>query len=66
VGREGGVPVINAILTVDDEAQARARAADKGRDAADAAVEMANLMLTLDSFDEDLALDQAYEEDERL
>lgn len=65
LGLEGGVPVINAILTVDDEAQARARAADKGRDAADAAVEMANLMLTLDSFDEDLALDQAYEEDER-
>ena len=38
------VPVANAILTVDNEAQAWARAEDKGRDAARVAVEMANLM----------------------
>jgi 6,7-dimethyl-8-ribityllumazine synthase len=38
------VPVANAILTVEDEAQAWARAEDKGRDAARVAVEMANLM----------------------
>jgi 6,7-dimethyl-8-ribityllumazine synthase len=38
------VPVVNAILTVDDEAQALARAEDKGRDAARVAVEMANLL----------------------
>ena len=38
------VPVVNAILTVDTEAQAWARADDKGRDAARVAVEMANLM----------------------
>ncbi len=38
------LPVANAILTVDSEAQARARADDKGRDAARVAVEMANLM----------------------
>jgi 6,7-dimethyl-8-ribityllumazine synthase len=38
------LPVANAILTVEDEAQAWARAAEKGRDAARVAVEMANLM----------------------
>ena len=37
-------PIANAILTVENEAQAWARAADKGRDAARVAVEMANLM----------------------
>ena len=38
------LPIANAILTVDTEAQAWARAEDKGRDAARVAVEMANLM----------------------
>jgi 6,7-dimethyl-8-ribityllumazine synthase len=38
------LPVANAILTVEDEAQAWARAQDKGRDAARVAVEMANLL----------------------
>ncbi|MDE2614092.1 MAG: 6,7-dimethyl-8-ribityllumazine synthase [Burkholderiales bacterium] len=38
------VPVANAILTCDNEAQAWQRAADKGRDAARVAVEMANLL----------------------
>ena len=38
------VPVANAILTVEDEAQAWARVQDKGRDAARVAVEMANLL----------------------
>ena len=38
------VPVANAILTVENEAQAWARAETKGRDAARVAVEMANLM----------------------
>ena len=38
------VPIANAILTVDNESQALARAQDKGRDAARVAVEMANLM----------------------
>ena len=37
-------PIANAILTVETEAQAWARADDKGRDAARVAVEMANLM----------------------
>jgi 6,7-dimethyl-8-ribityllumazine synthase len=38
------IPVANAILTVENEDQAWARAADKGRDAARVAVEMANLL----------------------
>ncbi|MEO8125058.1 MAG: 6,7-dimethyl-8-ribityllumazine synthase [Burkholderiales bacterium] len=38
------IPIANAILTVENEAQARARAEDKGRDAARVAVEMARLL----------------------
>jgi 6,7-dimethyl-8-ribityllumazine synthase len=38
-----GVPVANGILTADTEEQARRRAAQKGRDCAEVAVEMANL-----------------------
>jgi len=38
------VPIANAILTVENEEQAWARAEEKGRDAARVAVEMANLM----------------------
>ena len=41
------IPIANAILTVENEAQAWARADEKGRDAARVAVEMANLMETL-------------------
>jgi len=41
------MPVANAILTVENEAQAWARAEDKGRDAARVAVEMANLLESL-------------------
>ena len=41
------VPIANAILTTDDEEQARARLEEKGRDAARVAVEMANLMWAL-------------------
>jgi 6,7-dimethyl-8-ribityllumazine synthase len=44
VGLDHQVPIANAILTVENEAQAWARAADKGRDAARVAVEMANLL----------------------
>lgn len=38
------LPIANAILTVENEAQAWARAEDKGRDAARVAIEMANLL----------------------
>jgi 6,7-dimethyl-8-ribityllumazine synthase len=47
VALEYGIPVANAILTTDDEDQARARVEEKGRDAARVAVEMANLMWAL-------------------
>lgn len=38
------IPIANAVLTVENEAQAWARAAEKGADAARVAVEMANLL----------------------
>ncbi|MEP7056155.1 MAG: 6,7-dimethyl-8-ribityllumazine synthase [Caldimonas sp.] len=41
------IPIANAILTVENEAQAWARVEEKGRDAARVAVEMANLMEAL-------------------
>ena len=41
------IPIANAILTVENEAQAWARADEKGRDAARVAVEMANLLGSL-------------------
>ncbi len=44
VSLDHGLPIANAILTVENEAQADARAEEKGRDAARVAVEMANLL----------------------
>ena len=44
VGLDHGIPIANAILTLENEAQAWARTDEKGRDAARVAVEMANLM----------------------
>ena len=44
VALDNTLPVANAILTVENEVQAWARAEDKGRDAARVAVEMANLL----------------------
>jgi len=44
VAIDHGIAVANAILTCDTPAQADARAEQKGRDAARAAVEMANLL----------------------
>jgi 6,7-dimethyl-8-ribityllumazine synthase len=44
VALDHDLPIANAILTVENEAQAWARAEEKGRDAARVAVEMANLM----------------------
>jgi 6,7-dimethyl-8-ribityllumazine synthase len=47
VALDHSLPIANAILTVENEAQAWARADDKGRDAARVAVEMANLLESL-------------------
>lgn len=44
IGLDYQVPIANAILTVENLAQAQARQTDKGRDAARVAVEMANLL----------------------
>lgn len=44
---EFGIPIGNGILTTDTDEQASERAAAKGRDAALAAVEMANLLAAL-------------------
>jgi 6,7-dimethyl-8-ribityllumazine synthase len=47
VSLEREIPIANAILTVENEEQAWARADEKGRDAARVAVEMANLLGSL-------------------
>jgi len=47
VALDAGVPVVNGILTTEDEEQARLRVNEKGRDAARVAVEMGNLIWTL-------------------
>ena len=47
VALDHGLPVANAILTVENEAQAWARTEEKGRDAARVAVEMAQLKRSL-------------------
>ena len=44
---ETGVPIANAVLTTNDEAQAKSRAAIKGAEAARVAVEMANLLRSI-------------------
>lgn len=48
IALETGIPVANGVLTTDTNEQALARAADKGRDCARAAVEMANLVAALE------------------
>lgn len=45
---ETGVPVANAVLTTENDDQALARMVQKGTEAAQAAVEMANLLKALD------------------
>lgn len=40
---DSGIPIANGILTTDTEEQASSRAAQKGKDCAEVAVEMANL-----------------------
>jgi 6,7-dimethyl-8-ribityllumazine synthase len=44
ISLDHGVPIANAILTVENDAQAWARTEEKGRDAARVAVEMAHLL----------------------
>jgi len=58
VGLDYGIPIANAVLTTENDEQAEARMAEKGTEAARAAVEIANLTLAL----EELA--QATDEEE--
>jgi len=44
---DSGLPIANGVLTTEDDEQALARIQDKGRDCAQAAVEMANLLKAL-------------------
>jgi 6,7-dimethyl-8-ribityllumazine synthase len=60
VGLDFSIPIANAVLTTDTDEQAEARMAEKGTDAARAAIEMANLIIAL----EDLDQGQANEETE--
>ncbi|MEM8515428.1 6,7-dimethyl-8-ribityllumazine synthase [Massilia sp. MP_M2] len=48
IGLDYGLPIANAILTTENDAQAEVRMAEKGADAARVAVEMANLLMALD------------------
>jgi len=54
VSREHGVPIANAVLTTENDEQARLRVAEKGRDAARVAVEMANLLWALEEAGSDV------------
>ncbi|NNG23665.1 6,7-dimethyl-8-ribityllumazine synthase [Telluria aromaticivorans] len=48
IGLDYGIPVANAVLTTENDEQAEARMAEKGLEAARAAVEMANLLFALE------------------
>ncbi|SOE51755.1 6,7-dimethyl-8-ribityllumazine synthase [plant metagenome] len=53
VALETGIPIANGVLTTDTDEQAQERAAGKGRDCAQVAIEMANLMAALEPETED-------------
>jgi 6,7-dimethyl-8-ribityllumazine synthase len=61
VSLETGIPVANGVLTTDTDEQAQVRAAEKGRDCARTAVEMANLVAALEP---ELDDDDGYDEDD--
>jgi 6,7-dimethyl-8-ribityllumazine synthase len=48
-----GMPIANAVLTTENDEQAEVRMAEKGAEAARAAVEMANLLIALDELQAD-------------
>lgn len=66
VALETGIPVANGVLTTETTEQAEVRAADKGRDCARAAVEMANLVAALEPEldDDDFDIDDDDDDDE--
>ncbi len=69
VALETGIPVANGVLTTENEEQAEVRAEQKGRDCAQAAVEMANLVAALEpesDDEEDDDYDDDYDEEDDL
>lgn len=67
VALETGIPVANGILTTENEEQAEVRAEEKGRDCAQAAVELANLLAALEpeiDIDDDLDDDDLDDDDD--
>lgn len=52
VGLDFGIPVANAVLTTETDAQAEARMTEKGAEAGRVAVEMANLVFALEEIAE--------------
>lgn len=66
VALETGIPVANGVLTTETTEQAEVRAADKGRDCARAAVEMANLVAALEPEldDDDFDIDDDDDDDD--
>jgi 6,7-dimethyl-8-ribityllumazine synthase len=66
VSLDTGVPIANAILTCDTDEQVRARVAEKGRDAARVAVEMANLLWALDEAGEVADVEAALGRDDEV
>ncbi len=67
VALETGIPVSNGVLTTENEEQAEARAEEKGRDCARAAIEMANLVAALEpesDDDDDEDDDDDYDDDD--
>ena len=65
VALDHGIPIANAVLTTENDAQAEARMAEKGSDAARVAVEMANLALAIEeSVDDEEELEDFDEEDD--
>jgi 6,7-dimethyl-8-ribityllumazine synthase len=53
VSLEYGIPIANAVLTTNTDEQANERAAEKGKEAARVAIEMANLLASIDALSED-------------
>ncbi|GAB3627761.1 6,7-dimethyl-8-ribityllumazine synthase [Pandoraea terrae] len=65
IGLDFGLPIANAVLTTENDEQAEVRAAEKGRDAARVAVEMANLSEALDALRSEDEEDEDEEEEGR-
>ncbi|AHN74894.1 6,7-dimethyl-8-ribityllumazine synthase [Pandoraea pnomenusa] len=64
IGLDFGIPIANAVLTTENDEQAEVRAAEKGRDAARVAVEMANLLEAIDMLGGDDGSDEDEDEEE--